>query len=65
MTEKEQVVHAQTISKIQEMLRENLPAYKEEFALKASICWIKYEALKKAGFNQFEALELCCKELKA
>lgn len=65
MTEQEKVAQAQALAKINDLLRENLPAYKEEFALKASICWLKYEALKRAGFNQFEALELCCKELKA
>lgn len=65
MTENEKVAQARAISKLQEMVRENLPAYKDEYAIKAELCWIKFEALKKAGFNQFEALELCCKELKA
>jgi hypothetical protein len=59
----DKVANAQATARAQELLQENMPAYKAEFAIKARICFMKYEVLRKEGFSRSEALELCWRDI--
>lgn len=63
MNERDKVASAQASAKLRQLIHENLPALKEEFALKAKICFLKYEALRGVGFGRAEAIDLCWKDL--
>jgi hypothetical protein len=59
----DKVANAQATAKVQALIDENMPAYRAEFAIKARVCFMKYEVLKKEGFSRSEALDLCWRDI--
>lgn len=58
---------AQRKSALAQMLkkaRENWPYELELIAFQAQMAWARYQALKKVGFTQSEALQICTKTLE-
>jgi hypothetical protein len=59
VNEQERVKAAQEVKRLQESMEENLPMMLEHFALQAQVMKAKYDALRKHGFTEDQAIKLC------
>lgn len=60
----DKVANARATAKMEALLEANMPAYRAEFAIKARVCFLRYEVLKKEGFSRSEALSLCWRDIQ-
>jgi hypothetical protein len=65
MSNFDKVANAQATAKMLAFIQDNMPAYRAEFTIKAKVCFMKYEVLKKEGFSRSEALDLCWREIQS
>jgi hypothetical protein len=59
VNEQERIKTAQAAKKLRDEMAENLPMMLEHFALQAQVMKAKYDALRKHGFTEDQAIKLC------